>query len=255
MRNIARYFKHVFLFNLWCGIKYILPDKNIQNLKKMKNTATRDRCFIAATGPSLNIKDLDNLKDEITFGVNGIFLTYGKTEWRPTHYVCTDDSYFFDMYNEYELKDFCMAKQDAFLNIKNKNLHIDNETHYLRFSRWNRSTDFKKVKFHKNIAAGMYAFGTVTNVAIAIAMYMGYKKIYLIGCDCSNLNRHIVNDVSDASKNNDKAKEIAQTQIKGYKAMKEIAEKNNVEIYNATRGGELEVFIRVDFDKIIRGGM
>ena len=127
----------------------------------------------------------------------------------------------------------------------------DTKIKYIRFSPWNRSTDFKWPAFQQNIAKGMYAFGTVTNIAIGIAMYMGYKSIYLIGADCTNLNQHIVNDVSDKDKSDAKAAEIAQVQLKGYSGMKEVAEKYGVKIFNATRGGALEVFERVDLDKVL----
>ena len=50
----------------------------------------------------------------------------------------------------------------------------------------------------------MYAFGTVTTVTMAIAMYMGYKEIYLIGADCTNLNKHFINDVTDKDKDDKK---------------------------------------------------
>lgn len=104
-------------------------------------------------------------------------------------------------------------------------------------SLW-RPVHFRWTKFNSDIDKGMYAFGTVTNIAIAIAMYMGYKEVYLIGCDCSNLNKHVVNDVSDAEKSDEKAAEIAAIQIKGYRNMRRIAEDNCIKIYNSTRGGE-----------------
>ncbi len=37
---------------------------------------------------------------------------------------------------------------------------------------------------------------------------------------------------------------------RSYELCKEFAEKNGVKIYNATRGGKLEVFERVDFDSL-----
>ena len=38
--------------------------------------------------------------------------------------------------------------------------------------------------------------------------------------------------------------------IQGYRSAKVFAEKHGVKIFNATRGGYLEVFDRVDFDSI-----
>ena len=37
---------------------------------------------------------------------------------------------------------------------------------------------------------------------------------------------------------------------KSYLNARKVCEKNNISIYNATRGGFLEVFDRVDFDRL-----
>ena len=39
-------------------------------------------------------------------------------------------------------------------------------------------------------------------------------------------------------------------QLAGYKAAKEYVDSHGIEIYNATRGGKLEVFPRVNFDDL-----
>lgn len=251
IRNIAKWIRHVLLFNIRGIFITLFPGNNEKKIVALKNSARRDRCFIVATGPSLTISDVERLSNEVTFGLNSIFLIYDKTSWRPTHYVCADDGYFAKMLNEYKFNVLDFSENEIFLNKNNMNLVGTNErVRYLRFSRWNRSVDFRWTKFNSDIDKGMYAFGTVTNIAIAIAMYMGYKEVYLIGCDCSNLNKHVVNDVSDAEKSDEKAAEIAAIQIKGYRNMRRIAEDNCIKIYNSTRGGALEEFERVDFDTL-----
>ena len=102
-----------------------------------------------------------------------------------------------------------------------------------------------------DVSRGMYAFGTVTNIVITIAMYMGYKEIYLIGADCSNLNKHFVNDVTDKDKDQKYVEDVIHAQLRGYEIMKNETEKRNVKVFNATRGGALEVFERVDLEKLL----
>lgn len=60
--------------------------KNDVAIQKMKRVYKGKRCFIVGNGPSLKTEDLELLKKEITFGSNGIFHLYGRTEWRPTFY-------------------------------------------------------------------------------------------------------------------------------------------------------------------------
>ena len=81
---------------------------------------------------------------------------------------------------------------------------------------------------------------------------MGFKDIYIIGADC-NYNpaqMHFIETPGIDDKQR-KAKNLSQSvalSIEGYKAAKEFAKRHHVNIYNATRGGKLEVFERVDFD-------
>ena len=43
-------------------------------------------------------------------------------------------------------------------------------------------------------------------------------------------------------------------QLKAYQKAKQYAETHGIKIYNATRGGKLEVFERVDFDSLFEKG-
>ena len=52
--------------------------------------AGKGRCFIIGNGPSLNRTDLTKLRDEVTFGVNGLFLKFEEMGFTPTFYVVED---------------------------------------------------------------------------------------------------------------------------------------------------------------------
>lgn len=219
----------------------------------LRSSAKGKSCFIVATGPSLTIRDIEKLEGITTFGVNGIFLLYQSTKWRPTYYVCTDAPYFRKMFYEYNINIDSLSENSMFFNSDSKKLIGQSEkSYFIPFSRWNRSTNFEQIRFSDNLITGLYAFGTVTNIAITIAMYMGYERIYIIGADCSNLNRHVVNDVTDAEKSDQTADNIVLTQIKGYKAIKNIADERNIKIYNATRGGALEIFPRITLEQALK---
>ena len=61
-------------------------------IEKLKGIHQGKRCFILGTGPSLQYRDLDRLKEneELSISVNGIFHAYAHTAWRPDYYVITD---------------------------------------------------------------------------------------------------------------------------------------------------------------------
>ena len=56
----------------------------------LKDIHKGGRGFIIGTGPSLQIEDLDLLKNEVTFACNKIYLAFNQTEWRPTYYSVLD---------------------------------------------------------------------------------------------------------------------------------------------------------------------
>lgn len=104
---------------------------------------------------------------------------------------------------------------------------------------------------------------TVTYGAIQMAIYMGFSEIFLLGIDhnyniirdakgrplkkddsCSNYPQGMSNYVD--MKN---LPRIEESTI-AYETAEKISRKMGVRIYNATRGGKLDSFERVDFDLI-----
>ena len=99
--------------------------------------------------------------------------------------------------------------------------------------------------------------------AAQIAAYMGFSEIYLIGVDhhfrISRNNAgeivvdNTVKDYFSEKYNEDKDKLYIPNTEKStltYVAMKNHCEKRDIRVFNATRGGKLEVFQRVDFDTL-----
>ena len=93
---------------------------------------------------------------------------------------------------------------------------------------------------------------TVTNFSIQIAIYMGFKEIYLLGCDCDYIKQlHFHGNDTIIPQSNEYLYNIQKHQMKGYKAIKDFAEQKNVMIINSTNGGRLEVFDRVKLDDVL----
>lgn len=101
--------------------------------------------------------------------------------------------------------------------------------------------------------------------AAQIAAYMGFSEIYLIGVDhhfrVSQNNRgeivvdNSVKDYFTDKYNEDKDKlYIPNTERSTltYVAMKKQCDARNIHVFNATRGGKLEVFPRIGFDSLFK---
>lgn len=64
---------------------------NNWKLRRLQNRHCGGRCFIIGNGPSLTMTDLEQLRDEVTFASNKIYLAFKMTSWRPSYYVLEDN--------------------------------------------------------------------------------------------------------------------------------------------------------------------
>lgn len=239
--------------------RYFLRKMHIQNLnkkmrriQKLKDAYDGERCFIVCTGPSLKMNDLDIIRNEYSFGMNSIHLAYNKTDWRPSFYVCIDSYAQERMSNEYTIDYSQIAKEYVMLN---KMIPSSDEDYIYKIltNYGNHKKNSKGVIVEGDISICAYDCFSVTNFALTCAIFMGFKEIYLIGCDCNYDGKtiHFVKsklDPKEEEKN--RWSNAVELSIEGYSAMKEYADQMDVKIYNATRGGYLEIFDRVDFDSI-----
>lgn len=233
-----------------------------ERILEIKGKHQDKRCFIIATGPSLRWEDVDKLKGEVTFGINTLYKGYSRSDFRPMYYMLLDRDVLTD-FNKEHIDISELAEDAVFLNdmIKKRGGRIiPVSMNYLDhwFNYGNKDYHYSKnLKFSENLLWGLYDKYTTTITAIEAAIYMGCKEIYLLGADCNYTTEklHFIKTEYDAAdwapnKHKDTAQILRRSNIIGYKFIKREAEKRGVRILNATRGGRLEVFDRVDFDCI-----
>lgn len=230
-------------------------------LAKLKDTHVGCRCFIIGNGPSLQATDLDKLKEngDISFAFNRIFHIFDQTDWRPTYYISQDGKMLAGCVKEVNGvsadKKFIPAELDWYEGI-----HIEGAQ---LFHIVNRNIEENMPAFSEEISKYICNSKTVVYTAIQIAVYMGIKEIYLIGVDhhfhtSMNANGEIVvdptaKDYFAETYNQDKESlYIPNTDISTltFVAAKKYADAHGINIYNATRGGKLEVFPRVEFERL-----
>ena len=222
-------------------------DNRFQKLKSLKQKYSGQRCFIISTGPSLKLEDIEKLNNEITFSMNSIIMMFEKTNWRPTFYGI-QDSNVYAKFQPYIMKNkFAMMLFSDYLLTEHCIPETENSIifplNYLNHRYTKKKLEYK---FSDDAYFSVYDGATITYSLIEIAVYMGFKEIYLLGCDCdySGSKKHFA-DYGFVSNDNPESRMIA-----AYKKAKEYADSHNIKIYNATRGGKLEVFERVDFDSL-----
>lgn len=231
-----------------------------QYLKRLNGIHKGSRCFIIGNGPSLSASDLSKIHkhNEISFAFNRIYYFLSQTPWVPTYYISQDYKMLQNCSNE-------VREMPAGVKLIPAELKwyygIDvKDAHYFHIEN---SEINNKPLFSSNIAQKVINSKTVVFSAIQFAVYMGIKEIYLIGVDHhfhTSMNSKGEIEVDPNAKdyftdeyNKDKDDlYIPNTDLSTltYMAAKEYTDAHGIKIYNATRGGRLEVFPRVDFDSL-----
>ena len=153
------------------------------------------------------------------------------------------------------------ATEKAFLNDKLKRkkryenviyLPVCYQNHWYSVGKRNFNYS-KNLKWTRDLLWGIYDKYTVTTCAIDIAVYMGFQEIYLIGVDCNytGTTTHFISPGSNYGKmTTDMALSAQEAMKQGYQFIADNMNKYGIKVYNATRGGMLEVFERKNFDEL-----
>jgi len=219
-----------------------------------------ERCFIIGNGPSLTVEDLEMIKGEYSFGANKIYNIFPNTNWRPTYYLCMD---YMSMKEEILSEKNKIEAEYLFLNWqqhnsidKDKKIIFCNFNPYYVINFWND----KHVVFSEDCSKYIYNARTVTYSAIQLAVYMGFREIFLMGVDANypfykdgKGKKHRTEAKASHFKNGGYNRidyMVKETNETGYRLAKEYSYDHGIRIANATRGGKLEIFERVQLEKL-----
>lgn len=226
--------------------------KQKKSLRALKNKYFGESCFIVATGPSLTLDDLNLIKGFFSFSCNSIVSSFDKTSWRPDFY-CISDKEILSTY----------SKIAASYNLSN--IFLPND--------FKRDINISYIGFHRSFAQHIKSiyYGTCKNIiypskkpdryfndstsvvfiCIQIAVYLGFKTIYLLGQDCNYSGPVIHSEIAKTNHKLSFDKKVGDAMIDCFENYKEFYEKRGIEIINCTRGGKLEVFPRKKLDDIV----
>lgn len=239
--------------------KYARTDDR-RYIQSLKNTKAGKRCFILGNGPSLTVEDLNKLESEETFAFNRIYYMFDKTDWRPTYYMCVDVGVLgmnLPAIENLSLPNIILSDiaRNAVRN-HTENIHYIYDYSKFKVNRWG----FDKPYISEDVSDHCCFCFTVTYDAIQLAIYMGYSEIYLLGVDH---NYSVKTDSKGRITRDDTVKDyfegLEKTAITAmnyeattaaFEVAREYCDRKGIVIKNATRGGKLEAFERINFDTL-----
>ena len=238
---------------------------NDRALLALRDRHRGQRAFIVGNGPSLRMDDLDRLVGEVTFGCNRIYLAFPETRFRPTYYTAIDalgvqlDAPAIDAVGvddpdmcklmPYDVRPWLRRRaQCVFFDMGAGNL-----------------AGFSGDPLRQELFGGY----SVLFIQMQLAFYMGVAEVYVIGCDhhwripagepervwgdavltSEGERNHFHPDYRRPGERWNLPK--VDLQEKAFAIARRHYERAGRRIFNATRGGQLEVFERRDFDEVV----
>ena len=176
-------------------------NKDIRNQLKLnlryKDTHIGERCFILGNGPSLKDVDFSLISKEFVFTVNNFSLVENYKKVKTNVHLWADLSFFElredQKYNHDDLMKYyikiseenpiCFMPVQAYDFVNRNRLNEILNINYFNYFSSFKSCD----RFQFDLAKTLSSYSTVVQYAISIAIYMGFKEIYLLGCDSTNV--------------------------------------------------------------------
>lgn len=217
------------------------------DLAALRNKYQGRRCFILGNGPSLNRTDLALLRDEITIGLNRIYLKFPDMGFATTFICCA---------NELVLKQFgteIAAQPSTILVNASASAKLEPSPN-LVFMGSDAS-----VGFATDLSDQLWHPGaTVTYCALQLAFHLGIEEVILLGVDHNFVHSGRAHKAEKSSGNDAnhfdptyfgknvvwQYPDLAESEL-NYATAREVFRIHGRSIKDATVGGKLRVFERI----------
>ena len=251
----VQFLKKIRVRRIYLRIKLIL-EWNLhykKGLAKFENIHKGESCFIFGNGPSLNKMDLSQLKDCITFGLNKIHMHPDVDKLGVNYHVAVNSLVIEQSFNDFKrlnCPSFLAYRESSGQEVK------ASPYHYLLTGGW--------LRFSPNPYSSISVGSTVTYVAMQLAYFMGFSNVYLIGVDHNFVvegsphEKQVLegHDPNHFAPDYFGGQEWHLPDLVGsesaYQLAKDYFERDGRSIYDATIGGKLDIFQKIDFNKAVK---
>jgi hypothetical protein len=239
---------------------------------KLHDRHIGERCFILGNAPSAKMLDLNLLNSQHVISISTGYLHEGYKSFAPRYHCLPQLTYgkltSQDAIAWFEEMHAKLGDAEIFLNkterkiIQDNNLFIGRTIHYVDLR-----LNFEKYRSNKiiNIARPIPRVMSAPVLCLMIAMYMGFKKIILIGIDHDDWRiknydyafklgvtegKDSVNTDGKFIGKNYEMLQLTAELWRQYRILGQIASCNGIEIINAGVGGELDEFPRQEYQSL-----
>lgn len=272
-KDLKDYMEYVLTQN---GLMKASLEKNI----RFKGIHAGKRCFIIGNGPSIKDQNLSLLNKEITFTVNQISRAAFFESINTQYHLWADPNFFkteFTCEGDYQLLELMKSLPkgtESFFPYSYAHKYIEkydlDKYMNINFYEPNKLVgEYEDIDFTSCVRVGF----SVVQYAIQLAAYMGFKEIYLLGCECTTI-LNVINARTKLYESETHGYEVDNIEkerayqmymslpmtayyeselnlLHEYSVIHRYCKKRGIKVINCTPGGVLDEFAREWFNKIV----
>lgn len=236
-----------------------------------------ERCFILCNGPSVAKQDLSVLEGQTVISVSSGYHHPLYRRFQPRYHCLPQITY--GKFTENDAVDWFremhegLGDAELFLSCTEEPLvrrHGLFPRRTVRYVWLGEDMDRLDLAAIPDLSLAIPRVQSVSILALMIAMYMGFRKIYLLGVDhdqfktgeykyfysptvLSGKDSEVAADGKVRTTRHDEFQALARL-WRQYRHLRQMADANEIEIFNATAGGELDEFPRVNLPDLFSVG-
>lgn len=223
-------------------------------LQQFKNIHAGADCFIIGNGPSLNQMDLSPLNNYYCFGLNKIFLLFEKQPLQLSYHVAVNPLVIEQMATQLASGMLGCPSFVAVNRMGNTSVHSDSLYKLLTTGKWS---------FYHTVEEPIAEGFTVTYVAMQLAYYMGFQRVFLLGVDHNFQQKGKPNeeqvmkeeDVNHFHPDYFKGMNWQLADLEGSEASYSLARhqfhETGRQLFDCTHNGKLTIFPKISFEQAL----
>lgn len=236
-------------------------------ISELKDKYKGEECFVLGNGPSLNQHDLSKITDRYVFVVNDFHMHPLWPEFKHIFWSeASRISWLFGRFDDWKLQRL-LKNKNALYFLRSEFKRINDRTKQfpedrIYYFNWTNKRRIFDGDYEWDISKEIIFGGSaVITCSMALAQYMGFKRIYIMGCDTTYYyevdktfnNAYFydwrkmpkrywprITDVRDLD-----------TAYESWKVIKRLFDERGIEIYNLSRGGKLDIFPYKDYEEVL----
>ena len=243
--------------------------------KTLAGSASGKSCFVLATGPSINSQDISKLKGELVITISNFFVHKDFQIIAPEYHMFASShdpitdaqmvAWLQDAEKHFKIgQKIFMSAMDRYM-VEKHNLFTRQKVYYYSIAEWKKIASYKTIDFAKQLPA----IGSVSHLAMYLAIFLGAQEINLLGVDHTpyfgnetQKDHFYENEDSALFRTGYRPRQKSgptdvENTFRGYiklweiyKGIKKYADARGVQIINLSHGSTLDVFPRKNLIEI-----